>query len=290
VTVLVNTYVRSGPGATFAAYGIGPAGATARALGKSQDGLWWAARLNAEVVGAGYGWVSGSTVQASNADAVPVIQAAPPPQAAPVPPPAGVAAATAIDYLNVRSGAGTCYSAYGVAPPGSSAEVAGKSSDGLWLQVKLPTEFVAGGLGWVSAGYVTTANADAVPVVETQPCPDVPAPTPAPYACALTSQTPADYEDLTPVTAFDMTWVVQNRGDQAWTDSSLRFILSGAGGSLHTSAETIAIPDSIGPGGTYTAAVPALTPADTGTYGELWQIQTGDTPVCEFWLIIDVVE
>jgi hypothetical protein len=57
-----------------------------------------------------------------------------------------------------RSGAGTCFSAYGVVAPGAAGEIAGKSSDGQWWQVKIPTQYAASGLGWVGAAFVTTAK------------------------------------------------------------------------------------------------------------------------------------
>ncbi|MCJ7512866.1 MAG: SH3 domain-containing protein [Anaerolineales bacterium] len=290
-TALVNTYVRSGPGGTYPAYGVAPAGATARVIGRSSDGAWWVVRLDPSKVGAGYGWVSASTVQASNVDSIPVIEAPPaPPTVPPSAPPAGAAAATASDYVYVRSGAGTCFAAYGVAPPGSTGEIAGKSSDGQWWQVKIPAEFAASGAGWVSAAYVTTANTGNVPAVTTEPCAEVPVPPPGTYACYLQSQTPADYSAMAPDTDFTMTWVLSNTSTETWSNGVLEFIQSGSGGDLHTGSDTIGLASEVAPGGSTTAAVPGRTAGSTGSYGELWQILSGDKTVCEFWMIVNVVE
>jgi uncharacterized protein YraI len=289
---LVNTYVRTGPGTTFPAYGIAPAGVSGRVIGKSADGTHWVVRLNPTNVGAGYGWVSASTVQASNVDAVPVIESPSVPVAVPPSsPPAGAASATATDYVYVRSGAGTCFASYGVAAPGATAEIAGKSTDGQWWQVKIPTTFVASGLGWVSAGYVTTANAGSVPVLPTEPCAAVPVPTPgATYACYLQSQTPTDYTEVVAGSSFSMDWTVVNTGTDPWTKNVGVFVASGAEGALHTGPDSIELADDIKTGEDVIVSVPALAPASAGTYGELWQINANGKIVCDFWMIINVAQ
>ena len=91
------------------------------------------------------------TSRPSNIETVPVV--ASPDQAPPVttePPPAGAATVTAIDYVNLRSGPGTNYLLLGTVAPGAVGEVTGKSEDGLWWQVKVPTSFYAPGFAWVS--------------------------------------------------------------------------------------------------------------------------------------------
>ena len=154
---IANVYVRSGPATNYPAYGIAPAGATGWVIGKSEDSQWWVVRLNPEKVGAGYGWVMAQYTQASNVESVQTIQN-PDTYASipPAPPPSGVPAAMAVEYVNVRTGPGTNYPILGVASPGAAAEVSGKSSDGAWWQVKIPTQYAADGYGWVSADYVVT--------------------------------------------------------------------------------------------------------------------------------------
>jgi hypothetical protein len=88
------------------------------------------------------------------------------PEIVPPPPPSDVPYAVANYYVNIRSGPGTEYPAYGVAAPWSSAEIIGVSSDREWWMVRLPTTISPDGTGWVSAEYVSAYNTDQVPVPE----------------------------------------------------------------------------------------------------------------------------
>ena len=97
------------------------------------------------------------------------------------------------DYVNVRSGPGTNYPVYGVAAPGATAEIAGKSADNAWWVVKIPTTTAADGLGWVSADYVTVSNADNVPVIPAPaPPPDVVPPPPPSNAVVVQTTEPVN--------------------------------------------------------------------------------------------------
>jgi hypothetical protein len=151
-----------------------------------------------------------------------------------------------------------------VAAPGASAEVAGKSSDGLWWQVKIPTSFAPDGLGWVSAGYVTTANSSAVPTVATTPCSEVPPPPQAAtYNCLLSAQDPEDNPVMEPGSSFTLAWTIQNTGGSAWTDAdSARPRLGG----FHTGPDSI---DTAPSPGRYIRH-PALA-LGAGTFGEVWE-------------------
>jgi uncharacterized protein YraI len=72
-TALAEVFVRTGPGDTYPAYGIAPAGSNARVIGKSEDGTWLVVRLDPTVVGAGYGWVATAFTEPSNIDSVTVM-------------------------------------------------------------------------------------------------------------------------------------------------------------------------------------------------------------------------
>ena len=89
-----------------------------------------------------------------------------PPTAAPEAP-----YAVANEAVNVRSGPSTDYTVYGVAQPGQSAEIVGKSSDSAWWAIKIPTEYAPDGQGWVSAACTTAYNAENVPVLDAPPLP-----------------------------------------------------------------------------------------------------------------------
>ncbi len=292
-TVLTNAFVRTGPGQNFPAFGIAPAGAMARVIGKSEDGLWWVVRLDPTVVGVGYGWVEAAFTQASNVESVMVIATPEAPSAVVVTPPAaGVPSATAIDFINLRSGPGTNYLIYGIAAPGATAEVTGKSSDGLWWQVKVPTEYVAAGAAWVAAEWVTTANTENVPVVDAPAPPptNVSTTPPAANQCVLVSQDPADNTTFPTSTGFTMTWVLQNTSNVSWPGPSSSLVFLGAinGVRLHQNGDAYGMSQNVDPGATYTVSGSMITPSEPGQYGEAWALQEGDTPLCTFWVIVNV--
>jgi uncharacterized protein YraI len=182
-TALVETYVRSGPGLTYPAYGIAEEGVTAGIIGQSEDSQYWVVRVDPANIGAGFAWVEKAYVQASNVDDVPTIQT--PPQETVVdivPPAAGVPTGVAIEYLNVRTGPGTIYPILGVVAPGATGELTGRSQDGNWYAVKVSPEFYATSQAWVASAWVRTENADSLPVLPAPALPpnvDVPAPPPS---------------------------------------------------------------------------------------------------------------
>jgi PKD repeat protein len=101
------------------------------------------------------------------------------PTATPLPPPPSVAQLTVTaQALNVRTGPGTNYDIVGVLLIGQQVEITGRNAEATWWQVK----FVAapGGVGWVSAAYVSAENIGNVPVVPAPPPPPPPPPTPTP--------------------------------------------------------------------------------------------------------------
>jgi uncharacterized protein YraI len=171
-TALEAVNVRSGPGTNYPSYGVAPQGAQGEVIGVSPDGGWWVVDVPTEYSPDGIGWVSAEYVQTENVGDVPVVEPPPPPPPVNVDPPEeGAPTATALDYINVRSGSGTEYPSYGVAAPGAQAEVIGVSSDGDWWVVSISTEYAPDGRGWVTADWVSVENADDVPVIEPPPMP-----------------------------------------------------------------------------------------------------------------------
>ena len=171
VTALEPVNVRSGPNTNFPSYGVAPAGSQGVVIGVSEDGGWWVVQVNrTDLVPDGQGWVSADYVEASNTEGVPVVPSPEQPPIVEVPPPDPDAPkATALDAINVRSGPGTNYASYGIAPKGARGEVIGVSEDGQWWVVKLPTSLVGAGQGWVSADWVFVENAQGVPVIPAPP-------------------------------------------------------------------------------------------------------------------------
>lgn len=294
VLALVNTFVRSGPGANYPAYGIAEAGTRGRVIGVSSDGAWWVVRINPQVVGAGYGWVASQYVQASNADDVQVIAAPPLAAAAPLPAPSpGAATATAVDFVNVRSGPGTNYLVFAVAPPGATAEVSGKSTDGQWWQVVVPTDTVsASGVAWVSASFVYTQNTANTPVVESPPTPPAVSPDNPPTVgnCSLLSQNPEDQTEFAPNTAFVTTWVLQNTGNDAWDQNEYDIRFQGAYNDvvLNAGPDAFDLPATINSGWNLPISISMVAPGQPGTYAESWAIMLANQVVCPFFVVIEV--
>jgi len=301
-TTIANTYVRTGPGQEYPAYGVAQSGKTGWVIGTSEDGAWWAVRLDPKVIGAGYGWVMKQYTTSSNTANVPVIKnpqtapvVVPPPSASVTPPPAGSAYAVAADYVNVRTGPGTNYPVLGVAAPGATAVITGKSSDGAWWQIQVPTQFSANGFGWVSASYTLAYNTGSVPVVSAPPAPPTVAATPPPPAgtlyCSLVSQSPADGTTISIGSPFTTTWVLKNTGSVAWDSSSYDFVFTGAYNNtwLHTGPDIYDLGTTVSSGQTYNFSVPMLAPSSMGTYGEAWQLVDGSgKTACQFYVYINV--
>ncbi len=294
VIALVNTFVRSGPGADYPAFGITPAGARARLLGVSSDGAWWVVRLDPGVVGAGFGWVEAIYVSASNTSGLPVVAAPLAPSASALPAPSpGSATATALDYINVRSGPGVNYPVLGVAAPGATAEIKAQSGDSQWWQVVVPTNTLsADGVGWVSAAFVYAQNAANIPVVESPPTPPAVSPdNPITVGnCALLSQTPEDKTQFSPGEPFATTWILQNTGNAPWDQAQalVRFLGAYNGVPLHTGADVANLPANINSGWNLPVTIPMLAPDQPGTYAEQWAVSVGNAVLCPFFVIIEV--
>jgi uncharacterized protein YraI len=293
VITIANVYVRSGPGTNYPAYGLAPFATTGRVIGKSEDGKWWVVRVDPTKIGAGYAWVSGDYTQASNVESVQSIKTPPAPATVmPPPPPSGAATATSIDYVNVRSGPGTNYTILAVAPPGATGEVTGKSSDGAWWQVKVPTQIAADGLGWVSADWVVTQGTDSTPVVTAPPAPPpAPAtPPPATSSSCYVSQNPADGTVFAAGTSFTTTWVLQNNTGTSWDGDSvdLRYVGAAANVPLHQGSDIYDLANTVEPGWTYNFSVPMIAPFTPGVYGEVWEVGQGGSILCQFYVYIEV--
>ncbi len=290
----VNVHVRTGPGQNFPSYGIAKASQSGRLLGKSEDGLWWVVRLDPSRIGAGHGWVMAEFTQAINTENLMTIASPPAPTLyAPPPPAPGAPTVTSTDNLNVRSGPGYNFPVLFVAPPGSTGETTGKSSDGAWWQVKIAVEYSSDGLGWVSADFVTSQNTQNVAVISGPAAPPVVEATPPPSGiegCSLAAQQPADGTVFNPGTAFQAGWVLQNTSGTRWdmAEYDVRFVGAAGNLRLHQGSDLYDLPSSVDPGGTTYIILPMIAPFDPGTYGELWQIALGNQAVCQFYVYIEV--
>ena len=236
----------------------------------------------------GYGWVDAASVTAQNVEEVPVIDAPSEPEVvSPLPVPEGSPSATAIEFVNVRTGPSTAFPVLGVAQPGSTAEVTGRSQDAQWWQVRIPTTVTPSGLGWVSASWVTTQNTNNVPVVTSPPPPVVTGTPTAAGQCRLMSQTPADGTAFAPNTNFPTTWVVMNTGTTTWNTSDFDVMFVGSSSQrMHLGPDVYDLTSQVDPNWTYTVSLGMLAPSATGSYTETWSIVRGSTTVCTFWVTI----
>jgi heat shock protein HslJ len=121
--------------------------------------------------------------------------------------------------LNVRTGPGTAFPVIGVARLGDEGEIIGRSADGRWWAVSVPS--APGGIGWVSVDFVLATNAENVPVMQgPPPPPPTPTPLPRPTATPVPAQptpTPsaqinftADRTTINQGECATLSWSVQN--------------------------------------------------------------------------------
>jgi uncharacterized protein YraI len=245
-------------------------------------------------VGVGFGWVSGQYVQTSNTQDMQVVENPETPTLViPPAPPSGAAIATATDFINVRTGPGMNFPVLVVAPPGSTAQITGRSSDNAWWQVQVPTRVSSNGLAWVSASFVVAQNTGNVPVVNAPPAPPTVAAVP-PIAsaggCSIVSQSPANNATFNANTPFTATWVLQNSGSQAWdrTSVDIRFVSALNNVVLHTGPSLFDMSTNVNPGGTYNFSQSMLAPWTAGSYGEVWELVQGNQQICQFSVYITV--
>ena len=92
----------------------------------------------------------------------------------PAPPTSGGVTGTSTVSLNVRSGPSTDYPILGTVAPGTKGEILGTSPDYQWYAVKIPTNYIGNGIGWVAAIYVTVSNPSKVPLPVIAPPPPPP--------------------------------------------------------------------------------------------------------------------
>jgi heat shock protein HslJ len=99
--------------------------------------------------------------------------------------------------LNVRIGPGTAFPVIGVARLGDEGEIVGRSADGRWWAVSVPS--APDGVGWVSADFVLATNAEDVPVLQGPPlAPPTATPVPPTATPVPPTATPAPQPTATP--------------------------------------------------------------------------------------------
>ena len=178
---------------------VGPVGATRRFCAEPAGVMEQEAAFFAALESAATYTVDGDFIELRNADdaiAVHMVRELEIPFAPPAPAvPTG--RVTAPNGVNVRTGPGTNFPVIGLAPFGREGEIIGRSADGSWWVVAVPS--AAGGMGWVSASFVAASDAADVPVIASPAPPVVIVPTPAP------TPTPVPQPTATPTAQMSLT-------------------------------------------------------------------------------------
>jgi uncharacterized protein YraI len=155
-----NAQVFEGPGGEYPSIAWLENDQIAEIVGVSEDQKWWAIQL--PYFSQGKGWVSAEQVEVNNIANVPVLGANGESLAA-GPTPASIPKVKAVTNINIRAGPDLRYQKLGTLEAEQSADIVGVSADQYWYLIKVPgTSNVQ---GWVSKDYVTTQDADNVPII-----------------------------------------------------------------------------------------------------------------------------
>ena len=167
LTTVEPVNVRSGPGTDYPSYGVAPLGTTGEVIGVSEDRNWWEVNLPTNLAPDGTGWISAAYVTVQNVDNVPVVEAPPLPiNLESLPAGEDEARLLTVQPVDVRSGPGTGYASYGEMPAGRRGKITGRSSDGNWYEIALPSGISPDGVGWVNAASVVVYNPQEIFVVQ----------------------------------------------------------------------------------------------------------------------------
>jgi heat shock protein HslJ/uncharacterized protein YraI len=168
VTANVNVNVRSGPGMQFKVIMVAMKDDVGQVLGISPDGQWYNVPTPEGVSSYETGWVSRNYVTLSNPGGGAIPTVTPPllPGIVPVEPPTpGTPMGTTLERGAVRNGPGIEYPIYGLTTIGVQVSVVGKTEDGEWWAIKLPTSYTPDGMGWINKVYLKTENVGDVKVL-----------------------------------------------------------------------------------------------------------------------------
>lgn len=112
--------------------------------------------------------------------------------------------------------------------------------------------------------------------------------TPAPYACKVTSTSPAAGAKFTTNQDFDAVWKVQNIGTKTWEIGfvDLKYV---SGTKMQTVADVFDVNTALAPGGELTLIVDMKAPSTAGKYTAQWALTVDGTVMCTLPLEIEAV-
>lgn len=158
---ITQASVWTGPGMTFDAIATIESGQILAVLGTDPNRQWWL--VQAPALPGGKGWVAAGEVIVENAANAPIESGA----LSPSVPTDLLPVVQAVTIVNIRSGPDLRFQKIGSLELDQTAEIVGKSEDGLWYAIRLPEAKEK--TGWVARDYVVTRNADDIPVVTEAP-------------------------------------------------------------------------------------------------------------------------
>jgi N-acetylmuramoyl-L-alanine amidase len=144
--------VRSGPGTDFSLLNALPDGQSVTLAGRNADATWLQVRLPNDQLG----WVSAQFLTSAVAfTTVPIAETAVATESVSPAPNTGGATSGIVAVtgtLNVRFGPGVTFTSFATLNNGENVTLEGRSTDGAWIQIRLPD----GRLGWVSSQYLSS--------------------------------------------------------------------------------------------------------------------------------------
>jgi hypothetical protein len=113
-------------------------------------------------------------------------------------------------------------------------------------------------------------------------------PTPAAYACSITSVSPSANSQYTSGANFDGIWVVKNTGTQKWLSAETDARWS-SGEKLQKSGDIQDLKNDVAPNESYTVSMDMVAkPTSVGTYTTTWVLITGKITICTLNITIVV--
>jgi hypothetical protein len=112
--------------------------------------------------------------------------------------------------------------------------------------------------------------------------------TPAPYACKLTSTSPAAGTKYTTNQDFDAVWKVTNNGTKNWEVGfvDLKYV---SGTKMQTVADIFDVNTAVAPGGELTLIVDMKAPSTAGKYTAQWALTLDGAVMCTLPVEIEAV-
>lgn len=155
-TTTAQVNVRLRPSTASESVGLLELGAEVQIIGKDANEAWYQIYFVFPSGARGEGWTAAKYVHTGSKPDVPVTTGGSDPNSEGL-------TAQVTQQINVRNGPGTNFEALGMLNVNDVVTLSGKNSSGTWLQIEYASG--DGGKGWVSAAYVQTDEADALPII-----------------------------------------------------------------------------------------------------------------------------